>query len=89
MFCWLKKQDCVRREDGQREREHLWAEARTKGGDERERRKRGEREDEAGAPPKPSGTVSLFDFVQNKLPPQNGMLSWNVKYCTNSRHIFN
>ncbi|XP_021916755.1 tudor domain-containing protein 3 isoform X3 [Zootermopsis nevadensis] len=67
----LQKQDGIRREDGQREREHPWADARTKGAEERERRKRGEREDETGVPPKPSGSVSLFDFVQNKLPPQN------------------
>ncbi|PNF29887.1 hypothetical protein B7P43_G09446 [Cryptotermes secundus] len=66
----LQKQDGVRREDGQRDRERR-ADAKTKGGEERERRKRGEREDETGAPPKPSGNVSLFDFVQDKLPLQN------------------
>jgi hypothetical protein len=52
-----------------------------KGAEDRERRKRGEREDETGAPPKPSGSVSLFDFVQDKLPLQNGMLYyWNNKF---------
>ena len=42
--------------------------------EERERKKRGEKErdDEGGVASKPSGNLSLFDFVQNKLPFQNG-----------------
>ncbi|XP_069677704.1 tudor domain-containing protein 3-like isoform X2 [Periplaneta americana] len=67
-----KREESSRREEGQRDKERLRADAKTKGGEERRKRgDRGEREDETGAPPKPSGSVSLFDFVQNKLPLQN------------------
>ncbi|XP_067001707.2 tudor domain-containing protein 3 isoform X2 [Anabrus simplex] len=60
-----------RREEGQRDRSK--AESKVKGGEERsERRKRGDREEEAGVPPKPSGKVLLFDFFEDKLPVQNG-----------------
>ncbi|XP_063218195.1 tudor domain-containing protein 3 [Bacillus rossius redtenbacheri] len=55
-----------RRDEGKR------ADAKAKGEEPRDRRKRGDKDDEAGgAAPKPSGNVSLFDFLQNKLPVQN------------------
>ena len=54
--------------------------AKSKGAEERDRRKRGEKEDETVAPPKPSGIVSLFDFVQNKLPPQNGEYAFMLEH---------
>lgn len=56
------------------------ADAKSKGTEERDRRKRGEREDETVAQPKPSGSVSLFDFVQNKLPPQNGEYAFMLEH---------
>ncbi|KAJ9597478.1 hypothetical protein L9F63_011663, partial [Diploptera punctata] len=56
-------------EDNQRERER--SDGKPK--EEREKKKRGERDrdDETGVASKPSGNLSLFDFVQNKLPFQN------------------
>jgi len=57
----------------------LRADTKSKGA-EGDRRKRGEREDETVAPTKPSGSVSLFDFVQSKLPPQNGEYAFMLEH---------
>ncbi|XP_046995133.1 tudor domain-containing protein 3 [Schistocerca americana] len=63
-----RRADGQRRDDSGRERPR--SEGKGKGGDERERKKRGERggEEDGGAPPKPSGKVQLFAFLEDKLP---------------------
>lgn len=46
--------------------------------EERGGRRRGDRDEEGGSGPKPSGQLSLFAFLENKLPTNAGALILNI-----------
>lgn len=66
-MCVFQRRDGQRKDDGK-----IRGDGKSKGGEERERKKRGDREDETGVPPKPSGKIPLFAFLEDKLPITNG-----------------